>query len=151
MSQRPPNMPDATDPSDAYIRTLAGLEVKLSQIAEDQGAIKGELRKISPRLDTIVAEIHELARLVHHHARVTERLTNETSDLVQTRISLDKTIAELRIDAGARALELERMIAALASAVEFTDDRLRRLRDDVADELGPAKENPTGVTSKPRM
>lgn len=153
MSTKPPDMPEQPDPSDAYIRTLAGIEITLEQIAKDQASIKGELGRITPQLDRLAAEVRECTRLVHHQARVIERLTNETSELVQTRIILEKTISDLKIDAASRALDLERAIAALTKDQEFQAGRLRRLRDDVADHVSAeaGDEGPSGIMDKQRM
>lgn len=151
MSTKPPNMPDVADPSDSYIRTLAGLEVTLQKLAKGQDDIKAQLKTIAPRLDTLAAEVRENGRLIHHQAKIFNTLTNETSDLHQARVALEKLTEDIRVDSAARALVLERAINGLGKDLEFTDDRVRRLRDKVADALGPEEEGASGVMDKPRM
>lgn len=148
MSQRPPG-PEPQDPSEQYIRMLAGLEVKLEEIARDQDHIKGELRRIIPRLDTLSAEVKENTRLIHNQARAINAVVDEQLGLTATRVALDKAIEELKIDTAKRAIELERALGALERAHAFTEDRLRRLRDSVVDELA-ARES-SGVMPKPNV
>jgi ABC-type phosphate transport system auxiliary subunit len=152
MSTKPPNMENAADPSDAYIRTLAGIELSLENIAKEVASVKGELRRIIPRIDTLAAEVKENSRLVHRQAAVIESVTNESLGLNQSRIAIEKAVEDMRTENAARGLQLERAVAALERDNEFQAERLRRLRDDVADHVAEAgEEGPSGVMNKPRM
>ena len=103
------------EPYRLILQAIARLETKVIDGGKDVAAIKGELRKIAPRLDTLSAEVHEVARLVHRHAEVTQGLTNEAAEVVRS--------------------------------VGFLEERVRKLRDSVADELGPS--TPKEVPTKP--
>lgn len=105
-----------TDRLAAIVRGLARLEVAIDHVSKNQESLKGELRTIVPRLDTLIAEVREVGRLVHRQAGFVQAAINEVHELVQ--------------------------------AIGLVEDRVRRLRDAIAD-FG-SRPDETGAIEKPK-
>jgi hypothetical protein len=138
----------STDGYDELVRVVAELKVSLDAIVKTQESIKGDLRKIAPRLDTLTASVDECGRLVHHQAGVIQALTNETAEVSQARIAFEKALEHFKIDATKRALEFERTQREFGLALELVEGRVRQMRDDMADAIAAANEEASGVKTR---
>jgi len=132
------------------------MENALRTIGKDVESAKGEVRLIAPRLDTLIAEVHEAARLVHLQGNMVQILTLETSDLGQSKTAFEEALKDFRGDKAARELEFERTQKAFNSALAFIEGRAKQMRDDMRDALraaeeATAEEEAAGVIDKPRM
>lgn len=140
---------------DAVVRAIATLEVSLGAIVKTQESIKGELKLLAPRYDTLTAEVREVARLVHRQGNMVQLLTNETSELAQAKVAFEDALKDIRTESAARALEFTRTQRAFDMALAVVEGRVRQMRDHVADALGVADsdsgDEASGVVDKTKM
>jgi hypothetical protein len=141
--------------SDAVTRALMRVENALRVVGKDVESAKGEMRLIAPRLDTLIAEVREAARLVHRQGNMVQILTLEASDLGEAKTAFEEALKDFRGDKAARELEFERTQNAFDSALALVDGRVQQMRDDMRDALAAAEEataeeEASGVIDKPR-
>jgi uncharacterized coiled-coil DUF342 family protein len=75
-------MTDAPDVR-GIMRALARLELRMLEVIKGVDGIKGELRTLTPRIDTLTAEVREAARRVHQQANAIQKLLHEATELVE--------------------------------------------------------------------
>jgi hypothetical protein len=105
--------------NDDLMRAIAMLEASLGYIGEAQSRL--------------AHEVHEMAKLVEHHTKALETLTNESSALEQARTVFEQGFEDFRIESAARACEFERTQKMFAHALELVEGRVRQMRDELAD------------------
>lgn len=136
----------STDGYDAFVRIAAELKVSID-------SIKSELKTVSPRLDTLTAEVKKLSDKVHVNSNVVQAIVDEKLELVQARVAFEKALENFRLESGHRALEFERTQNEFAHALALVEGRVRQMRDDMADAIAESEAERPDETSgvKTRM
>jgi len=88
--------PKPDEPYRLILQAIARLETRVIEGTKDVAAIKGELRKIAPRLDTVSAEVHEAARLVHLQANIAQAAALAAADVAAALSLLEGRVRQLR-------------------------------------------------------
>jgi methyl-accepting chemotaxis protein len=84
------------DPFRPVIQAFSRLETAVRESLKNQETFKGELRTIAPRLDTLVAEVREAARLVHRQSNATQAAALAMSDVAAALSLLENRVRQLR-------------------------------------------------------
>lgn len=63
------------------LQALSRLETRVLEVIKNQEAFKGELRTLAPRLDTLIAEVHEAGRLVHRQGNAVQAFALEAAEV----------------------------------------------------------------------
>lgn len=121
-------------------RAVASLEVSLGKIAKNQAEFKLELRTVAPRIDavgarvdTLAAEIGQLAERVHRTNNIVQILIDEGNQLHQAQATLNRALDVVQTQFKERTYQLEDAHGTVEKMLEVVEGRVRQLRNDFID------------------
>jgi len=125
---------------DQIFRAIATLEVALGKVATNQESLKAEVKTIVPRLDgigarldTLTAEVGQLAERIHRTNNLAQIAIDEAERVRDEHGALDRAIDKFETATTDRANRLERSQDLIEKMIDVLDTRVGRLRDAIAD------------------
>jgi chromosome segregation ATPase len=137
--------------SDEVIRLVATLQTSLTKLVDGQKVAREEIRALGGRIDAlagkievVAARVEALAERVHRSNNILTPFVEELSVLRESQAALDRALDFVETQQKAKLQDLERAHVALERAVEFVENRVRQVRDRVADDESEAKGTGSG-------